>query len=121
MNISDFAVPATWGSLKTLCLECNDLSQVPGNLSSLASLVSLNLRNQSWEGEGQPEPGFQILTPMHFLTLLQNLREVSLEQQQGARMPSSRSSVWSSTSQYALMQARLLIKNTPNCHVSLAD
>lgn len=104
MAITDFDVPCSWSRLKILSLEQNRLTQLPGNLSQLSALTSLCVEDQ--------EGGMQITSPMCFLTQLKNLRELQLGQMYGS---------WSPSSEFALMQARLLIDSSPGCCVQFND
>lgn len=110
MELTDFDVPCTWRKLRVLALEGNFLTQLPKNLEALASLVRLDVHGQLTGSEG-----LQIRSEMHFLTLLQNLSEVNLSQDSDSILR------WDITSQYALMQGRLFIENTPDCKVDLID
>lgn len=104
MSICNFDVPCTWRDLK-VHLDGNRLTQLPGNLSQLTALTFLMI-------EDQESASLQITSPMHFLTQLQNLNEVHLGQN---------TSCWNPSSQFALMQGRLAIKNTPGCRVQMTE
>ncbi|KAK9806030.1 hypothetical protein WJX73_007073 [Symbiochloris irregularis] len=101
--VEDCRLPGTWAQLTRLNLDWNSLTCIPDNLSALTSLVKLQL--------GWQNADFQIREPMSFLTQMPRLREVYLCN--GDRQK------WNAESLWFLMQAQLLIDNTPDCQVKL--
>ncbi|KAK9794660.1 hypothetical protein WJX73_001402 [Symbiochloris irregularis] len=100
VTLCDFDVPSTWSRLETLTLQDCEV-EWPGNLSALASLTWLTLEIQA-----------QIREPMDFLTQLKSLRTVALDRGVCGH-------VWDPSSLCAIVQAQLLIEETPDCHVEL--
>lgn len=107
-DLADCDAPATWQKLRALDLSRNCLQRLPGSLSALSALEVLDLQHQVCT----EETSFQISAGMHFVTQLHHLREVRL---------GSPSHLWDAASQFALMQARLLIRSSPGCHVQLVE
>ncbi|KAK9787626.1 hypothetical protein WJX73_003448 [Symbiochloris irregularis] len=93
-----------WQSLHTLRLDRNGMTRLPGNLSILTALTHLDMENQHAD--------FQIVAPLKFLTQLQNLRVVKF-----AAHPEY---PWNVESLCIFTQARMLIDETPTCHVQLS-
>ncbi|KAK9803692.1 hypothetical protein WJX73_000808 [Symbiochloris irregularis] len=108
MRLGDFNVPSSWGKLELLDLVGNRLLRLPGNLSVLTSLQDLNVSKQRTDADFQLEEG-----SLSFVTQLRNLRRVQLHRIDGRP--------WNSVSIFVLMQAQMLINNTPGCQVSLLD
>lgn len=103
-DLHNFDIPNTWGRLDTLQLKCNKMTRLPGNLTALRSLVFLTMEDQ--------EADLQITEPLDFVTQLKRLEIVHLCE--SSRYP------WNDASQYALMVARLQIRDTKQCWVELS-
>lgn len=103
-DIGDCTMPDTWARLQRLNLSCNKMTRLPEDLSALTSLSHLDLSYQ--------QADLQITEPMQFLTQMQNLRFVRLIEGEGRH--------WSAGSQFAFMQAQMMIDGTPGCDVKLA-
>lgn len=106
VECSAFDAPSTWDTLKALNLNENILKQLPSNLGLLSNLKVLELDKQKGD--------FQVTQPMTFITELRHLRKLSLRRADGT-------SVWSSISMFFLMQAQMLIEDTPGCKVTIVD
>lgn len=108
LHCDHFDVPDSWGSLTSLTIGCDGYyARPPGNLPALSSLVSLKLAASSQHTE------YQIREPLDFLTQIKSLRKVFLGTAGAINAP------WDAGSLFHLMEARLMIENTPGCSVEL--